>query len=158
MKLRTTQNSIIAGAAWAMPVLTGWAAARGSLALPVLILFGIILYWAPPYYWSHAVIHRRDYKRAGVPLFPVVHGDRPARAQIMVYAVLVFLMSLAPLAVGMLYTFYGIAALSLSGLFVLLALYMYNNPGVKPAIYLHKYSRVYLPVLFAAMILDRIAF
>jgi protoheme IX farnesyltransferase len=158
LKRRTTQNAIISGIAWAAPVLVGWAAGSGSLSVGALLLFGVIVYWAPPYYWAQGMIYRKDYARAGVPLLPVVHGDRPARSQVMVYAVMTFLLSLVPSVIGMLYTFYGVAALSLGGLFVIFALYMYMNPGVRPAINLYRFTRLYMPLLFAAMILDRIAF
>jgi protoheme IX farnesyltransferase len=158
IKRRTTHNASIAAVAWAIPVLVGWAAATGGLSLEVLVLFGIILYWAPPYYWCQGVIYRREYKRAGIPLLPVVHGDRPARAQIMAYSVMLFLISLVPVILGLLYTFYGLAALSLGGLLLIYALYLSKNPGVKPALLLCKYTQIYFMLLFVSMILDRVAF
>lgn len=158
VKYRTIHNASFAAIAWAMPVLVGWAAATGGLSLEVLAFFGIILYWAPPYYWSQGIIYRREYKRAGIPLLPVVHGDRPARAQIMAYSVMMFLISLVPVVLGLLYTFYGLAALSLGGLLLIYALYLSKNPGVRPALLLYKYAQIYFLLLFTAMILDRVVF
>jgi protoheme IX farnesyltransferase len=157
LKMRTTYNSLFSGIAWAWPALVGWSVS-GGFSFQALVLFGILIYWAPVMYMARGIAYKKDYTRAGVPLLPVVHGDRPARAQVMVYSTLMVLMSFVPVALGMLYSFYGVAALSLGGLFLMIAVFVFKNPGIKPAIFLTRYTQLYLVGLFAAMVLDRIVF
>lgn len=157
LKKRTVHNSLVSGVAWAMPVLVGWSTA-GKLSAGVLVLFGILVYWAPILSISRGMAYKRDYKIAGIPLLPVVHGDRPARRQVLVYAVLLVLMSFTPVALGMLYSYYGLAAISLGGLMLVMALFVHQNPGAKSVRLMMIAARIYLIALFAAMILDRIVF
>jgi heme o synthase len=157
LKMHTTYNSLFSGIAWGIPTLVGWTV-TGSFSAQALVLFGIIIYWAPVMYMARGIAYKRDYTRAGIPLLPVVHGDRPARAQVMIYSILMLLMSFVPVALGMLYSYYGVAALSLGGLFLVFALFVFQNPGVKPAKILSQYAQFYVVGLFIAMILDRIVF
>lgn len=157
LKMRTVHNSLFSGVAWAFPALVGWAAS-GSFSAMAFILFGIIIYWAPVLYLSRGIAYKRDFTRAGVPYLPVVRGDRPARSQVLIFSILMVLMSIAPVALSLLYSYYGIAALSCGGLFLILALLASQNPGSKPARDLARYAQIYFVLLFAAMILDRIVF
>lgn len=157
LKMRTTHNSLFSGIAWAWPALVGWSV-FGGFSIQPLVLFGIIIYWAPVMYMARGIAFKKDYTRAGIPLLPVVHGDRPARTQMVVYSTLMVLMSFIPVALGMLYSYYGVAALSFGGLFLMIVLFVFKNPGPKPAKNLARYAQFYLVALFAAMILDRIVF
>ena len=76
LKRRTPQNIVIGGAAGAIPPVVGWAAATGSLTLPALLLFLIVFFWTPPHFWALALLIRRNYEAAGVPMLPVVRGER----------------------------------------------------------------------------------
>ena len=95
LKRRTPQNIVIGGAAGAAPALVGWAAVTGSLALPAWILFALVFYWTPPHFWALSLKYKDDYAKAGVPMLPVVKGVRRTTIQIMVYAFVVVLISLA---------------------------------------------------------------
>src|SRR5205085_10674884 len=76
LKRSTSQNIVIGGAAGAVPPLVGWAAATGNLTLPAILLFLIVFLWTPPHFWALALLIRRDYEAAGVPMLPVVRGER----------------------------------------------------------------------------------
>jgi protoheme IX farnesyltransferase len=82
LKRSTAQNIVIGGGAGAIPPLVGWAAAAGHLNIPALFLFAIIFFWTPPHFWALALVRRKDYERAGVPMLPVVLGERVTRLQI----------------------------------------------------------------------------
>lgn len=98
LKKTTVQNIVIGGGAGAIPPLVGWAAATGSLNFPSLLLFAVIFMWTPPHFWALALVRRKDYARAGVPMLPVIRGEKETRWQIMLYTVeLVVLSLLLPL-------------------------------------------------------------
>src|SRR5690606_22042890 len=88
LKRRTAQNIVIGGAAGCVPVLVGWAAVRGTVELPALLLFAIVFAWTPPHFWALALRYRRDHARAGVPVMPVVMGVHETARQILLYTVL----------------------------------------------------------------------
>jgi protoheme IX farnesyltransferase len=96
LKRSTPQNIVIGGAAGAIPPLVGWAAVTGRIDLTALALFAVIFFWTPAHFWALAQLIRRDYEQAGVPMLPVVAGDRPAKRQSLVYAVLTVAASLVP--------------------------------------------------------------
>jgi len=100
LKRSTPQNIVIGGAAGAMPPLVGWAAVTGHLDLTALALFAVIFFWTPPHFWALAQLIRREYEEAGVPMLPVVAGDRPAKRQSLVYAGLTVAASLVPFFTG----------------------------------------------------------
>src|ERR1700679_2029856 len=85
LKRRTPQNIVIGGAAGAFPPVIGWAAVTGSVSLVPLLLFAIIFVWTPPHFWSLALYANDDYRRAGVPMLPVVSGAKETRRQIVAY-------------------------------------------------------------------------
>jgi heme o synthase len=96
LKRSTPQNIVIGGAAGAIPPLVGWAAVTGRLDITALSLFLVIFFWTPPHFWALAQLIRRDYEKANVPMLPVVAGDRPAKRQSLVYAVLTVAASTVP--------------------------------------------------------------
>ncbi len=156
LKRSTPQNIVIGGAAGAVPPLVGWAAVTHGLDLTALYLFAIIFFWTPPHFWSLGLRIRADYARARVPMLPVVRGDREARWQILGYAlvlVAVTLMLFATGAVGLLYL--GGAALLGAG-FVTFAVLNVRDRRLRWARPLFDYSILYLAVLFAVMVADRV--
>jgi protoheme IX farnesyltransferase len=156
LKRSTAQNIVIGGAAGAMPPLVGWAAVTGSLGWPALLLFGIIFLWTPPHFWALALLYRKDYARAGVPMLPVVSGEAETARQIVLYSVLLIASSLAlvPLAgMGLLYL---VSALVLGGVFVTLAVRLWSEPTPKACRSLFAYSLLYLALLYVAMGVDRL--
>jgi protoheme IX farnesyltransferase len=166
LKRRTPQNIVIGGAAGAFPAVIGWAAVTGSIGLVPLILFAIVFFWTPPHFWSLALWANDDYRRANVPMLPVVAGAKETRRQIVLYSLLLVPLSLAPWAIGFAGTVYALAAAILGAGFLLsvwrIARDRQDAAGVSltgdaPARAAFKYSIIYLFVLFAALAVDRLA-
>jgi len=166
LKRRTPQNIVIGGAAGAFPAVIGWAAVTGSIGLVPLILFAIVFFWTPPHFWSLALWANDDYRRANVPMLPVVAGAKETRRQIVLYSLLLVPLSLAPWAIGFAGTVYALAAAILGAGFLLgvwrVARDRQDAAGVSltgdaPARAAFKYSIIYLFVLFAALAVDRLA-
>ncbi len=154
LKHATVQNIVIGGGAGAIPPLVGWAAATGHLAFPAFLLFAIIFLWTPPHFWALALIKQRDYARAGVPMLPVVHGERATRNQILIYTLeLVALTLLLPL-LGMAGTVFLILAAVLGAALLYSAWKVWKVGGNKIAWGMYRYSSIYLALLFAALMID----
>lgn len=155
LKRKTWQNIVIGGGAGALPPLVGWTAVTGSFSIGAVLLFVIIYYWTPPHFWALALVKRKDYARAGVPMLPVVAGEEETRWQIIIYAAMMvgFSLLLTPLgAMGGIYV--GLAGL-LGAIFMRSAWRVWRC-GDQPAIWgLYKYSLLYLALLFVAMVVDR---
>lgn len=154
LKKTTVQNIVIGGGAGAIPPLVGWAAATGSLNIPSLFLFAIVFMWTPPHFWALAIVRRKDYARAGVPMLPVIRGEAETRKQIFIYTVeLVFLTLLIPLF-GLGGSVYFILAVVL-GLWLLgTAWKVWKQQGNKVAWKMYRYSSMYLAFIFAALMVD----
>jgi protoheme IX farnesyltransferase len=153
LKRTTPQNIVIGGAAGAVPPLVGYAAATGSLALPALWLFLIVFLWTPPHFWALALLIRRDYEAAGIPMLPVVRGEDETTRQILLYSVVLVAATMLPLASGF-GAVYAAAALGLGFWFLVLARRLRREPTPGRAAGLFHYSLAYLALLFAALALD----
>ena len=152
LKRSTPQNIVIGGAAGAVPPLVGYAAATGSLALPALWLFLIVFLWTPPHFWALALMIKNAYASAGVPMLPVVRGDRETARQIVLYSIAMVAFTVAVgYWLGPLYT---AAALVLGAVFVVLALLLRRDLSRARAKVLFHYSLLYLALLFVAAALD----
>jgi heme o synthase len=152
LKRSTPQNIVIGGAAGAVPPLVGYAAATGSLALPALWLFLIVFLWTPPHFWALALMIKNAYAAAGVPMLPVVRGDRETARQIVLYSLgLVAFTVIVGIWLGPLYT---VAALVLGAVFVALAVLLRRDLSRAHAKVLFHYSLLYLALLFTAAALD----
>ncbi|AMA74901.1 protoheme IX farnesyltransferase [Thermus parvatiensis] len=156
LKRRTWQNIVIGGAAGAFPPLVGWAAVTGELSLFAWYLFALIFFWTPVHFWALALMIQDDYRAVGVPMLPVVLGERATVIQIALYALLTALISVMPLAMGELGFFYLTSSLLLNGLLILKSLALYRRPERRTAVSLYKYSMLYLALLFVAMAVDRV--
>jgi protoheme IX farnesyltransferase len=157
LKRRTAQNIVWGGAAGCMPVLIGWSAVTGSLAWPAAVLFAVVFFWTPPHFWARAIRYREDYARANVPMLPVVASPVRVAREIVGYAWVTALVSLAlwPLATGWVY---GALALLAGAAFVLSAhrLLARTRAGgnAKAAMQLFHLSNSYLAFLFVAVAVD----
>jgi protoheme IX farnesyltransferase len=152
LKRSTPQNIVIGGAAGAVPPLVGYAAATGSLALPALWLFLIVFLWTPPHFWALALMIKNAYAAAGVPMLPVVRGDRETARQIVLYSIaMVAFTVVVGLWLGPLYT---VAAVVLGAVFVALAVVLRRDLSRAHAKLLFHYSLLYLALLFTAAALD----
>lgn len=154
LKKTTVQNIVIGGGAGAIPPLVGWAAATGSLNVPALFLFAVVFMWTPPHFWALAIVRRKDYARAGVPMLPVVRGEAETRKQIFIYTVeLVALTLLIPLF-GLGGSVYFVLA-AILGLWLLgTAWKVWKTEGNKVAWKMYRYSSMYLAFIFAALMVD----
>jgi protoheme IX farnesyltransferase len=154
LKRATPQNIVIGGAAGAVPPLVGWAAVTGSLGLPALWLFLIVFFWTPPHFWALALLIRKDYEAARIPMLPVVRGVRETTRQILWYAAVLVAVSVVPFVWGPLGLPYLGAALALGAAFVLLALRLRRDTTPRRASALFHFSLLYLALLFVAMAVD----
>ncbi len=160
LKRRTPQNIVIGGAAGAFPPLIGWAAATGDVALLPVLLFLFVFLWTPPHFWALALFMKSDYAAAGVPMLPVVSGERTTRTQIGLYTIPMAAVAILPWPLGLTGPIYGIAAVLLTGWFALLAVRVakrttHADDLMKPEKALFKYSILYLFVMFGALVVDR---
>jgi heme o synthase len=167
LKRRTPQNIVIGGAAGAFPPVIGWAAVTGSVDLIPLVLFGIVFIWTPPHFWSLALWANDDYRRAGVPMLPVVAGAKETRRQIVLYTLVLVPLTLAPYFLGFNGPVYGVVAGLLGAVFLLRVYGVMTDrqdgagvslTGDAPAKRAFKYSVLYLFVLFGALAFDRLVF
>ena len=158
LKRSTPQNIVIGGAAGAVPPLVGWAAATGDLTLPALWLFLIVFFWTPPHFWALALLIRRDYEAARVPMLPVVKGEARTARSIVTYSFVLVGISLLPFLSNTLGVFYLVSALALGLAFVVLALVLRRHTTPANARRLFSFSLAYLALLFVAMALDPIVF
>jgi protoheme IX farnesyltransferase len=154
LKRSTPQNIVIGGAAGAVPPLVGWAAATGNLTLPALALFLIVFVWTPPHFWALALLIRRDYEAARVPMLPVVRGERETTRQILLYTAALVLVTLLPLSWQMFGATYAVVAVVLGAVFLALAWQLRREPTPRRAALLFHYSLAYLALLFVAMAVD----
>jgi protoheme IX farnesyltransferase len=155
LKLRTPQNIVLGGAAGAFPPLIGWTAVTGRVEPAALFLFLIVFFWTPPHFWPLAILAKEDYRAAGVPMLPVVAGERAAALQVLLYSLILLGVTLLPVALRLFGVVYLGAALLLGALMVALALHLYRSPHGKRAALLYRYSSLYLALLFLAVVLDR---
>jgi len=154
LKPRSPQNIVIGGAAGAVPVLVGWAAVTGRLDAPAWVLFAIVFCWTPPHFWALALRYEDDYRAAGIPMLPVVRGDRAAARQILAYSVVVVAVTFALLAFDDMGVLYVVVAAVLGALFILRAVRLDHDVTPARAIKLFSFSNTYLALLFAAIAVD----
>ena len=156
LKRSTPQNIVIGGAAGAVPPLVGWAAVTGELSLLPIYLFAIVFYWTPPHFWALALLIKRDYEAARIPMLPVVRGDRETARQIVWYSVVLVAVTLLPFAWRTVGVVYLAAALLLGAVFLRLAWRLRRETTPARARALFRYSLLYLALLFVLMALDPI--
>jgi protoheme IX farnesyltransferase len=161
LKRRTPQNIVIGGAAGAFPPMIGWAAVTGDVSLVGIALFLLIFLWTPPHFWALALYRSDDYRRAGVPMLPVVAGPRETKRQMLMYTLLLLPVALAPTLLGAVGWFYGTVAAAMSLAFIGHALVVWrtaDDETAHPAARrMFHFSLLYLAILFAALPLDVLA-
>lgn len=156
LKRSSPQNIVIGGAAGAFPPLVGWAAVTGRVDLMAVYLFLIVFYWTPPHFWALALNKQVDYGRAGVPMAPLVWGERETMRNMLWYTLILLPLTFLPVAFGALGVPYLIAAVALGGWLLLGVVRLLRATSyVQPAWAVYKYSLLYLALLFAAMAVDR---
>jgi protoheme IX farnesyltransferase len=154
LKPLTPQNIVIGGASGAMPPVLGWAALRGDVGPEALILFLIIFLWTPPHFWALALYRVEDYRKSGLPMLPVTHGNEFTRLQVLLYTLVLFAACLMPFAYGMSSWFYLAAAIVLNAGFVLHAWWLWRDYSDALARKTFRFSLIHLSLLFAALLVD----
>ncbi|MFA6218527.1 MAG: heme o synthase [Erythrobacter sp.] len=161
LKPRTPQNIVIGGGSGAFPPMIGWVAVTGDITLMPVLLFAIIFMWTPPHFWALALFVKTDYANVGIPMMPVVRGEKSTRRQMLAYCVLLAPIATAPWLIGGTSWIYGIAALGLSLTFLTLSLPVaFRTVGegdrMLPEKRMFGFSVFYLFALFAALVVDRV--
>jgi len=156
LKRSTPQNIVIGGAAGAVPPLVGWAAATGNLSVPALFLFLIVFFWTPPHFWALALLIKRDYAAARIPMLPVVRGDDETARQIVWYSLVLFAVTLLPFAWRSAGVVYLAAAVLLGAVFLRLAWRLRRETTPLRARALFHFSLLYLALLFVALAVDAV--
>ncbi|MDO4245036.1 MAG: heme o synthase [Deinococcus sp.] len=161
LKRTTWHNIVIGGAAGCFPPLVGWAAVTGDLNLFAGYLFAIIFFWTPVHFWALALMIKEEYREVGIPMLPVVHGDKMTVAQIGLYAIYTVILSLMPVYTGDVGWIYFVSGALLGAWLMWLSYKLYrhviagNAVERKVAVPLYLYSMLYLALLFVAGAIDR---
>ncbi|MEJ2290812.1 MAG: heme o synthase [Deinococcales bacterium] len=164
LKRSTLQKIVKGGAAGAIPPLVGWAAVTGHLSLLAWVLFALVFMWTPVHFWALALMIKDEYHKVGVPMAPAVIGERATVMQMVMYAVLTMVLTVAPFFLHVFSPAYFLAALGLNVVLALrvLRLFQIARTGTPidkvTALPLYKYSMTYLALVFLSMALDRIIF
>ncbi|MDO8458240.1 MAG: heme o synthase [Burkholderiaceae bacterium] len=158
LKPLTPQNIVIGGASGAMPPVLGWAAMTNSVGPEALILFLIIFLWTPPHFWALALYRVEDYRKSGLPMLPVTHGNEFTRLQVFLYTLVLFPACLMPFVFGMSSWPYLVVAVALSIGFTGYAFALWRNYSDALARKTFRFSLIHLSVLFAALLLDHYIF
>jgi heme o synthase len=154
LKPLTPQNIVIGGASGAMPPVLGWAAMRGEVGPEALMLCLIIFLWTPPHFWALALYRVEDYRRAGLPMLPVTHGNEFTRLQVLLYTFVLLAATLLPFVFGMSGLLYLVAALALGAGFIGYAWRLWRQYSDALARSTFRFSILHLSLLFAALLLD----
>ena len=154
LKPRTPQNIVIGGASGAMPPVLGWAAMTGEVGPEALILFLIIFLWTPPHFWALALYRVEDYRKSGLPMLPVTHGNEFTRLQIFLYTLVLFAACLLPFVFQMSGKLYLVVAVALSIVFCWYGWKLWRTYSDALARKTFRFSLIHLSLLFAALLLD----
>jgi heme o synthase len=158
LKRWTSQNIVIGGAAGAFPPMIGWAAATGGISLESVLLFLIIFFWTPPHFWALSLYRMEDYASAGIPMLPVVAGERETRRQILYYTLILAPLGVAPWLLGFAGLVYGVVAVATGTVMIALAIAVLvdrSGKAERASRHLFGFSILYLFLLFAFLLVDR---
>ena len=153
LKRKTYQNIVIGGAAGALPPLIGWVSISNDISFYPIILFLIIFIWTPPHFWALSLYTNQDYKKAKIPMLPVLLGKKQTIKSIVKYSFLLYLVSVLPYLFKYSGIIYLITAILLGNFFVYLA-FMLKEESVKSAKNLFRYSILYLFILYLVLVID----
>ncbi|MEX0909421.1 MAG: heme o synthase [Gemmatimonadaceae bacterium] len=157
LKRSTPQNIVIGGAAGAFPPLVGWAAVTNQIDVTALYLFAIVFYWTPPHFWALALLKQKDYGKAGIPMAPLVWGERETMNQMLWYMFILIPLTVLPVTFGALGWIYLASALVLDAIFLGAIIKLRATAEWQGlAWWLYRFSLLYLALLFLAMAVDRV--
>ena len=158
LKPLTPQNIVIGGASGAMPPVLGWAAMTGDVGPEAMILFLIIFLWTPPHFWALALYRVEDYRKSGLPMLPVTHGNEFTRLQVLLYTFILLAACLLPFIYGMSGWLYLAVAVAVSLGFCGYAFALWRAYSDALARRTFRFSLIHLSVLFAALLVDHYVF
>ena len=160
LKRKTPQNIVIGGAAGALPPVIGWTIATGNISLEPLILFSIIFLWTPSHFWALSLYKSGDYKRAKIPMLPIISGAKTTKINILVYSLIMSPAVLAPYFYNFASTFYLIVSLIMTSYYIYLCFKLYSSKIVKVSNKIARkifiYSIFYLFFIFLILLIDNL--
>ena len=154
LKPMTPQNIVIGGASGAMPPVLGWAALRNDVGPEALVMCLIIFLWTPPHFWALALYRVEDYRKSGLPMLPVTHGNDFTRLNVLLYTLVLFAATLLPFIIGMSSWVYLASAVVLGGWFIAYGFMLWRDYSDALARKTFRFSIWHLSLLFAALLLD----
>ena len=154
LKWATPQNIVIGGLSGALPPLIGWTAVSNEISLMPLILVLIIFLWTPPHFWPLAIDRMEEYKKEGVPMMPIAKGVTRTKKEMVVYAVLLLVASLAPYIYGLAGIFYLVTTTALNLYFIYLCLIYLNDKDNQLSMKIFNFSVKYMLLFFLATYID----
>ncbi|HOB67323.1 heme o synthase [Ottowia sp.] len=154
LKPLTPQNIVIGGASGAMPPVLGWTAMTDMVGPEPLILFLIIFLWTPPHFWALALYRVEDYRKSGLPMLPVTHGNEFTRLQILLYTFILLAACLLPFIYRLSGWLYLVAAVVLNAGFIWHAFQLWRHYSDQQARKTFRFSLIHLSLLFAALLVD----
>lgn len=154
LKRATAQNIVIGGLAGAAPPLLGWTAVSNHLDPRALLLVLIIFVWTPPHFWALAIYRFDDYRKAEIPMLPVIYGIPYTKLNVLLYTILLWMVSLLPFLVRMSGWIYFIGALALGGRFMYWSVRLYRHQDAIIAMRTFRFSIIYLMMLFVFLLVD----
>ena len=157
LKRTSRQNIVIGGAAGAAPVLIGWAAVTDSVSISALALFGVVFFWTPPHFWALSLMIKDDYAKTGVPMLPVVKGEKATREAILIYTIFMVGFTVGPYCTGLLGPLYLAASVVLGLIYIGFSFALWRNPTPKITLQAYLYSLAYLALLFISMAVAAVA-
>ena len=154
LKPLTPQNIVIGGASGAMPPVLGWAAMTDHVGPEALMLFLIIFIWTPLHFWALALYRVEDYRKSGLPMLPVTHGNAFTRLQVLLYTLILLAACLLPYLYGMSGHVYLVAAVLLNAGFIAYAFRLWRHYSDALARKTFRFSIIHLSLLFLALLVD----
>jgi protoheme IX farnesyltransferase len=160
LKRKTPQNIVIGGAAGALPPVIGWAIATNGISAEPIILFLIIFVWTPSHFWALSLYKSDDYKKAKIPMLPIISGRQVTKLNILIYAIILFPVAISPFILGYLAEIYFTLSLILTGYYVFISYRLFKEKNLskekKLATKLFGYSILYLFMIFTSVLIDKI--
>ena len=160
LKRKTPQNIVIGGAAGALPPVIGWTISTGTISIEPLILFLIIFFWTPSHFWALSLYKSSDYKKAKIPMLPIISGVETTKKNILVYALIMFPVASAPYYFDFGSIYYLVISFSMTLYYVYLCYKLLKTKQKKYSNILAKkifiYSIFYLFILFVLILIDNL--
>ena len=158
LKRKTPQNIVIGGAAGALPPVIGWTIATGTITIEPIILFLIIFVWTPSHFWALSLYKSGDYKKAKIPMLPVIAGTKTTKTNILVYSFAMLPIVIAPYYFEFASLLYLVTALVMTIYYNYLCLELFKAKVIKLSNKIARkvfiYSIFYLFFVYLILLID----